>query len=54
MSIPESCTVLMVGGGPAGSLAATVLAREGINVVPLGQTSTPGKIKISFCSRPKV
>ncbi len=35
MSIPEECTVLVVGGGPAGSYAAAALAREGINTVLL-------------------
>ncbi|RDW81146.1 NAD(P)/FAD-dependent oxidoreductase [Aspergillus mulundensis] len=35
MSIPEECTVLVVGGGPAGSYAASVLAREGIDTVLL-------------------
>ncbi|RAQ52676.1 radH flavin-dependent halogenase [Aspergillus flavus] len=35
MSIPEQCTVLVVGGGPAGSYAAAALAREGIDTVLL-------------------
>lgn len=35
MSIPESCTVLVVGGGPAGSYTAAALAREGTDVVLL-------------------
>ncbi|KAL4964142.1 NAD(P)/FAD-dependent oxidoreductase [Aspergillus stella-maris] len=35
MSIPTSCTALVIGGGPAGSLAASVLAREGVDVVLL-------------------
>lgn len=35
MSIPEECTVLVVGGGPGGSYAGSVLAREGINTVVL-------------------
>jgi FAD binding domain len=35
MSIPEECTVLVVGGGPAGSYSAAALAREGINTVLL-------------------
>lgn len=35
MSIPEQTTVLVVGGGPAGSYAASALAREGIDTVVL-------------------
>lgn len=35
MSIPESCSVLVIGGGPGGSYAASTLAREGVNVVVL-------------------
>lgn len=35
MSIPGSCTVLVVGGGPGGSYAASALAREGVDVVVL-------------------
>jgi flavine halogenase len=35
MSIPEKCTVLVIGGGPGGSYTASVLAREGIDVVLL-------------------
>ncbi|KAL4781316.1 FAD/NAD(P)-binding domain-containing protein [Aspergillus varians] len=35
MSIPTSCTTLVVGGGPAGSYAASALAREGVDVVLL-------------------
>lgn len=35
MSIPESCTVLVVGGGPGGSYAASALAREGVDVMVL-------------------
>lgn len=35
MSIPEHCTVLIVGGGPGGSYAAAALAREGIDTVLL-------------------
>ncbi|KFA75658.1 hypothetical protein S40288_08563 [Stachybotrys chartarum IBT 40288] len=35
MSIPDSCAVLVVGGGPGGSYAASALAREGVNVVVL-------------------
>ena len=39
--IPGTCTVLVVGGGPAGSFAAAVLAREGIDVVLLEADSFP-------------
>ncbi|KAJ5639909.1 FAD/NAD(P)-binding domain-containing protein, partial [Penicillium longicatenatum] len=35
MAVPEKCAVLVVGGGPAGSYTASVLAREGINVTVL-------------------
>ena len=35
MSVPSRCTVLVVGGGPAGSYCSAVLAREGVDVVVL-------------------
>lgn len=35
MSVPTHCTVLVVGGGPVGSYASSVLAREGVDVVLL-------------------
>jgi choline dehydrogenase-like flavoprotein len=35
MSIPEECKILVVGGGPGGAYTASVLAREGIDVVLL-------------------
>ena len=35
MSVPTRCTVLVVGGGPGGSYAASVLAREGVDVILL-------------------
>ncbi|KAJ8495116.1 hypothetical protein ONZ45_g12997 [Pleurotus djamor] len=38
---PRETTVLVIGGGPAGSYAATVLAREGINVTLLEATKFP-------------
>ncbi|RDA92919.1 hypothetical protein CP533_3891 [Ophiocordyceps camponoti-saundersi (nom. inval.)] len=41
MSIPDTCTVLVVGGGPAGSFAAAALAREGIDVVALEMEKFP-------------
>ncbi|EFX04254.1 flavin-dependent halogenase O-methyltransferase bifunctional protein [Grosmannia clavigera kw1407] len=34
-SVPQSCTVLVVGGGPGGSYASAALALEGIDVVLL-------------------
>ncbi|KAM3547426.1 hypothetical protein MY1884_009571 [Beauveria asiatica] len=41
MAIPSSCTVLVVGGGPAGSYAAACLAREGIDTVLLEADKFP-------------
>ncbi|KAL8830192.1 MAG: hypothetical protein Q9170_005838 [Blastenia crenularia] len=35
MSVPQECTVLVIGGGPGGSYAASALAREGIDTVLL-------------------
>ncbi|EMD35697.1 halogenase [Gelatoporia subvermispora B] len=40
-SIPSSTQVLVVGGGPAGSYAATVLAREGFSVALLESARFP-------------
>ena len=34
-SIPTKCTTLVIGGGPAASYTAAVLAREGIDTVVL-------------------
>lgn len=40
-SIPQRCTVLVVGGGPGGSYASAALAREGIDVVVLESEKFP-------------
>jgi flavin-dependent dehydrogenase len=34
-SIPNHATVLVIGGGPAGSYTASALAREGVDVALL-------------------
>lgn len=41
LSQPASAQILVVGGGPAGSYAAAVLAREGFSVVLLEATRFP-------------
>ncbi|KAJ3748546.1 hypothetical protein DFH05DRAFT_572212 [Lentinula detonsa] len=38
---PKHVEVLIIGGGPAGSYAASVLSREGIDVVVLESTKFP-------------
>jgi len=35
LDIPQKTTVLVIGGGPAGSSAATHLAKNGVDVVLL-------------------
>jgi len=40
-SIPNTCDVLVIGGGPAGSGTATLLAREGLDVVLLDKVKHP-------------
>lgn len=40
-SIPQKTTVLVAGGGPAGSYAACALAREGISTVVLEAETFP-------------
>lgn len=41
MSVPTKTSVLVVGGGPAGSYAASCLAREGIDTVVLEADKFP-------------
>ncbi|KAI1760235.1 FAD/NAD(P)-binding domain-containing protein [Hypoxylon sp. FL1150] len=41
MSVPSACTVLVIGGGPAGSYSAAALALEGIDVVVLEAEKFP-------------
>ncbi|KAF3770026.1 hypothetical protein M406DRAFT_335784 [Cryphonectria parasitica EP155] len=40
-AIPEKCTVLVIGGGPGGSYAAAVLARENIDTVVIEAEKMP-------------
>lgn len=40
-AIPKKCTVLVIGGGPAGSSAATHLAKNGVDVVLLERAKFP-------------
>jgi len=41
MTIPETCDVVVIGGGPGGSLAATYLAQSGYHVVLLEKQKHP-------------
>jgi len=41
MSVPRRAKVAIIGGGPAGSLAATLLAREGVEAVVLERDKFP-------------
>ncbi len=40
-ALPESCDVVVIGGGPAGSTAATLLAQQGVKTVLLERDSFP-------------
>ncbi|NOT86349.1 MAG: NAD(P)-binding protein, partial [Methylococcaceae bacterium] len=40
-AIPSKCTVLIIGGGPAGSSAATLLTQSGIDAVVLEKANFP-------------
>ena len=39
--IPEKCTVLIIGGGPGGAMAAALLAQKGVDVVVLEKEQFP-------------
>ena len=39
--IPQQCDVLIIGGGPAGSSAAALLAQGGVNTVLLEKAQHP-------------
>ncbi len=41
MTIPSSCDVVIIGGGPAGSMSAATLAQKGYDVVVLERSSHP-------------
>jgi flavin-dependent dehydrogenase len=41
MSVPKRCDVVVIGGGPAGSMAATALAQRGYDVVLLEKAKHP-------------
>ncbi|MDN5925205.1 MAG: tryptophan 7-halogenase, partial [Xanthomonadales bacterium] len=40
-STDKTCDVLVIGGGPGGSTAATLLARKGLKVVQLEKAHHP-------------
>jgi flavin-dependent dehydrogenase len=48
-SVPQSCTVLVIGGGPAGSYAAAALAREGIDAVVMEADKFPRLANFLSC-----
>ena len=41
VNIPQKCDVLVVGGGPGGSLTAALLAQKGVDVVLLEKEQFP-------------
>lgn len=41
MNVPTQCDVVVIGGGPAGSTAATVLSQSGYDVVLLEKAKHP-------------
>ena len=46
MEVPQKCTVLVIGGGPAGSYCAAALAREGIDTVLLEAEKFPRSVTL--------
>ncbi|TFK50413.1 FAD/NAD-binding domain-containing protein [Heliocybe sulcata] len=48
---PEKATVLVIGGGPGGSYAATVLVREGFDVILLEASKFP---RFNFSPQPRI
>ena len=42
--IPEKCDVLVIGGGPAGAMAAALLAKKGVEVIVLEKEQFPREI----------
>lgn len=51
MPQPNSCFILVIGGGPAGSYAASCLAREGHSVVVLEAEKFP-RYEVSLSTAP--
>lgn len=41
MNVPQQCDVVVIGGGPAGSVVATLLSRQGYDVVLLEKAKHP-------------